>query len=111
MDMEKDVLILLDLTRDILSQKSKDEMIEFLLLMRRTLLSCKDKICGPREAAKMFDRKKSWIYDAINRPRTDLQREVAKVAKRDKSGLIVFSFIDLVVIRNRLLSVGGVSNA
>ena len=95
----RDMQILLGLRREELLRKGKDELIDFTLLLGRVLLRHIDETYGPREAAEMFNRKKTWIYDAMHRPRTQLQRDIAKVAGREDGGLL-FRLSDLIQIRD-----------
>ncbi len=97
----RDIQIILGLSREDLLVKRKDDVVDLTLLIGRALLRHIDETYGPREAAEMFNRKKTWIYDAMHRPRTRLQRDIAKVAGREDGGLL-FRLSDLIKIRDKI---------
>lgn len=88
--------------RNALMQKDPDELVEMVMWLNRRLLEYVDKMIGPREVAEMFNRRKSWIYDAMARPRTELQRRIGTLAYRE-GGVLLFRKSDIVLLRNELI--------
>ena len=97
----RDIRILSGLDRDALLQRRKEDLAEITLLLGKALQRHLDEIVSAREAAEFFNRRKSWIYDAMSRPRTDLQRQLAMIASRQDGGLL-FRLSDLVLLRDSL---------
>lgn len=97
----KDLEVLLKLGKEDIEEKGRDELVMLFKFLLRVLKRYADKTCGPREAAEIFDRRKSWIYDALSRPKTELQHAVAQVAGREDGG-IVFRRSDLIHIRDEI---------
>lgn len=97
-----DVLrVLVTLKNEDISQRSKAEITEGFEILANELLDYKDKTCDAASAARFFNRKRSWIYEATSRPSTEFQRRLAEVAHR-KSGVLVFRVSDLVELRRTI---------
>ncbi len=96
-----DVRLLSQIKREHLEAHSKAELSALVQSLARELVQYRDELYGPNRAASMFNRRRTWIYDAMSRPRTWLQRQVAKVVIREAGGLL-FPLADLVQIRRRL---------
>ncbi len=86
-----------------LDTKTKDELVEMVGMLARELLRYRDLACGPDAAAQFFNRKRSWIYEAMSRPNTELQHSLCEVAARESGGLL-FRLSDLVRLRRRLFN-------
>lgn len=81
--------------------KSRLELMKMIETLSVKLQAYEGQMIGPREAAEMFNRKKSWIYDAIARPKTPVQMQLASAVKRDNR-VILFRLSDVVRIRERM---------
>jgi len=88
--------------RGALVQMNPDELAEMVVKLSQRLLKYTDRMVGPREVAEMFGRRKSWIYDAMARPRTELQRRIGRLACRE-GGMILFRMSDMVQLRNEIM--------
>lgn len=94
------------INRESLGEMEKTDIIEVTLFLSRHALRTLDRLLGAREVAEMFNRKKSWIYDAMTRPRTHLQRELAKRAIR-MDGNLYFRLSDAIMVRESLFERDG----
>ena len=97
----RDIRELTRLTREELLKETKEELADMYVAIARELVAVKDITCGPESAARFFNKKRSWVYDAIRRPTTKLQRGIARIVVREKGGLL-FRLSDLVKLRRRL---------
>lgn len=85
-----------------LVERDRGELVELIMALAGALNSYTDKMIGSREVAEIFNRKKSWIYDAMSRPRTELQKKVAQLAVRQEGGLM-FRMSDIAKLRNEMV--------
>ena len=98
----EEVGLLLERTREeYMHDKSREELVDMVTELSRELLDYVDLTCGPDTAARLFNRKRSWIYEAMSRPNTELQVNLSKVAARESGGLL-FRYSDLVYLRSQL---------
>ena len=87
--------------RQELEGKTQEELIDMVEALGRELIAYRDVTCGPESAARFFNRKRSWIYEAMSRPGTELQRSLSRIVAREPGGLL-FRLSDLVRLRRRL---------
>lgn len=80
---------------------TREELIQLIELLARELLAYRDLICDAATAARILGRKRSWIYDAVSRPASELQRRIAAMVAREKTSL-VFRMSDLIRLRREL---------
>ena len=104
-DQDRAIRVLLGMSRRTLEERRKDDVIDLALFLKRVLLRYANVTCGAEEAAAMFRKKRSWVYDAMSRPATPLQRAVAAIACRESGGLL-FRLSDLVSLREQLFTGG-----
>lgn len=95
------IRMLLTLQRSSLEKKSKEELLDLVSLLSTELLAFRDMTYGPNRTAEFFNRSRSWVYEAMSRPSTELQRGLARIAARERGGLL-FQVSDLVRLRKKL---------
>ena len=99
----QEVRLLVTMQDSELTSKTKDELVDLVGMLAQELLRYRDMTCGPNAAARFFNRKRSWIYEAMSRPNTELQRNLCEVAAREPGGLL-FRLSDLVRLRKKLFN-------
>ncbi len=97
----QEVRFLVTLETDNFVDKSKDELAAMVLALSRELLAYRDMTVDPESAARFFNRKRSWIYESMSRPHTELQCSLSEVVAREPGGLL-FRLSDLVRLRRNL---------
>lgn len=90
-------------TPDALLALSKNELIEMTMALYSELLKYQDIVCDAESAARFFNRKRSWVYQATSRPHTVLQKRLADVAVRQPGGML-FRLSDLAQLRSEFFS-------
>lgn len=97
----EEVQSLVALKRKQLETWSKEALVDLAMAQRKELLGYQDLTCGPESAARFFNRKRSWVYEAMSRPHTKLQKCLCRVVARDPGGLL-FRLSDLMRLRRQL---------
>lgn len=103
----QEIRMLLTLQRCYLERKTKDELLDLVNLLSCEMLAYRDMAYGPNRTAAFFNRKRSWVYEAMSRPSTELQRGLARIAARERGGLL-FLVSDLVTLRRKLFNREGI---